>query len=243
MIDIHCHILPRLDDGASTMEEALEMARMAADSGVTDIVATPHFPGTEESLAERRRITARWQALSDAIEQAEIPLKLHPGAEILCTPETPHLAARGLLPSINGTRYLLTEFPFDTPFAQMDALLQGIADAGYVPVVAHPERYDAIHQEPFRVERWFRREYVLQMNKGSILGAFGSRVGHTADLLLDAGLVHLIASDAHSAHRRTPHMGPLKEWLRHNLDRDYARILLEENPRRLLKDQPMVPVE
>ena len=243
MIDIHCHILPRLDDGASSMEEALEMARMAVDSGVTDLAATPHFPGTEEMLAERRRITARWQALSDAIAQAEIPLRLHPGAEILCTPETPRLAAKGLLPTLSGTRYLLTEFPFGTSFFHMDEMLRGITDAGLIPVVAHPERYDAIRQEPFRVERWFRRGYVLQMNKGSILGAFGSRVEQTADLLLDAGLVHIIASDAHSARRRTPHMGQMQAWMRHHLHPDYARILLTENPRRLLEDQPMAPTE
>ena len=241
MVDLHCHILPQVDDGASSLEEALDMARMAAASGVTDIVATSHFPGCRESLSISPLMQARWEQLSAAIAKADIPIRLHLGAEILCMPETMMLAEEKLLPTLGDTRYVLTEFHFGMRFSEMDEILRGIADAGYTPVIAHPERYDTVQHNPMEVERWFRRGYVLQMNKGSVLGAFGSRVRRTADFLLDAGLVHIIATDAHSAQWRTPDMRLLVDWMEDHLDPAYAHILLEENPRRLIRDRKMVP--
>lgn len=243
MVDIHCHILHRFDDGSSSLEESLAMARMAAQSGVTDIVATPHFPGQRASLRRIGRLLQRYEELSEAISREKIPLTIHPGAEILCMEDTVELAQKKLLPTIGDTGYFLTEFYFDEDFAFMDRMLQALSDAGYVPVVAHPERYDAIQRDPMLIDRWFRRGYVLQLNKGSVLGAFGSRVQHTARTILDAGLAHLIASDAHSASHRTPHMEQLNQWLEAHLDADYVRILTEENPRRLIRGETMVPVE
>ena len=243
MVDIHCHILHRFDDGSASLEESLAMARMAVQSGVTDIVATPHFPGHTASLRRVGRLLERYEELSQAIARADIPLKLHLGAEILCMADTVDLASRKLLPTIGDTSYFLTEFYFDEHYSFMDEMLQALSEAGYTPVVAHPERYDAIAQDPLVLDRWFRRGYVLQLNKGSILGAFGGQVRHTAHTILDAGLAHVIASDAHSASHRTPHMGQLTEWLEHHVDPGYARILTEENPGRLIRGEAMVPAE
>lgn len=243
MVDIHCHILPRFDDGSSSLEESLAMARMAVESGTTDIVATPHFPGQTASLRRISRLLERYEELSDALKREGIPLTLYPGAEILCMAETVDLASRKLLPTIGDTDYFLTEFYFDEDYRYMDEMLAALSAAGYIPVVAHPERYEAIQHDPIVLDRWFRRGYVLQLNKGSALGAFGSRVQKTTAAILDAGLAHVIASDAHSARHRTPHMGPLRDWLDHHLDPGYARILLEENPGRLIRGETMVPVE
>lgn len=243
MVDIHCHILHRFDDGSASLEESLAMARMAADSGVTDIVATPHFPGEPASLRNLPRLMERYKTLSEAIAAEQIPLRLHPGTEILCTADTAALADRRLLPTIGETSYCLTEFYFDEDYQFMNRMLHRLAEAGYRPVVAHPERYRAIQQQPMVLERWFGRGYVLQLNKGSILGAFGSRVQQTAARILDAGLAHIIASDAHSATRRTPHMEQLMDWLEQNLDENYARVLTRENPGRLIRGKSMVPTE
>ena len=243
MVDIHCHILHRFDDGSASLDESLAMARMAVESGVTDIVATPHFPGHRSSLRRIGRLLERYEELSQAIARAEIPLTLHPGAEILCMADTVDLAAQQLLPTIGDTSYFLTEFYFDEHYTFMDEMLRALSEAGYTPVVAHPERYDVIQRDPLVLEQWFRRGYVLQLNKGSVLGAFGSRVRQTAHTILDAGLAHVIASDAHSARHRTPHMGPLTGWLERHLDADYARILTQENPGRLIRGETMAPVK
>ena len=243
MVDIHCHILHKYDDGSASLSESLEMARMAADTGVTDIVVTPHFAGKASSLRSLTTLVERYRELHQAIQQENIPISLHLGAEILCTGETLRLAQEKRLPTISTTDYFLTEFYFDEDLDFMDNILRDLTEAGYTPVVAHPERYEAIQRNPRILEQWFRRGYVLQLNKGSILGAFGRRAEHTAHTILRAGLAHVIASDAHSATHRTPHMEGLYQWLNRHIDPEYIKILTEENPRRIIKGEPLVPVE
>ena len=243
MIDIHCHILPDFDDGAASLEEALDMAQMAVYSGVTDIIATPHFRGEPDFLEQRQVIARHFQVLDAAIKQAEIPLRLHSGAEVLCLPETVELAVQHELPTLAGTNYVLTEFYFDESYAYMDETPAQIAHYGYKPVVAHPERYGVIQNDPRLLQRWVRLGYVLQLNKGSVLGAFGSRPEQAANEILGMGLAHLFASDAHSCHSRTPHMDALRHWVDEFCEPDYAAILLNRNPQRLLQDRPMVGMD
>ena len=239
MIDIHCHILPDFDDGASTIDDALEMARLAIYSGVTEIIATPHFRGEPDFLERQSQIDHRYHQLKEELKRCEIPLILHKGAEVLCMPQTPELAAAGKLPTLGDSQYVLTEFYFNESFGFMDHCLGEIADYGYKPVVAHPERYSAIQRDPLRARHWTEQGFVLQLNKGSILGSFGPRAEHTANELLELGVVHLIASDAHGCYSRTPHIGSLLQWAEEFCDPVYTQVLLTENPKRILSDQPM----
>lgn len=243
MIDIHCHILPDFDDGAENFEEAVAMAEMAVASGTTGIVVTPHFPGTSASLSRMPELLEQLAALREAVAERGLPLTLYPGCEILCLPETPRLAARGALPTIADSRYLLTEFYFNESAAYIDRMLGTLSQMGYVPVVAHPERYGAVQKDLRLLEHWFRRGYVIQVNKGSVLGAFGPQVQDTAARILGVGLAHVIASDAHSPYHRTTDMTMVRDWLLDNCDPEYAHILLEENPARLVTNRKMVPVE
>lgn len=241
MIDIHCHILPDFDDGSSSLEESLIMAHMAASTGVSGIVATPHFPGEPGALARSAELLEKFRLLQDAIREEEIPVTLIPGAEILCLPETPELAKAHQLPTIGDTNYVLTEFDFGSSAASMDRMLHELAEAGYRPVVAHPERYRAVQQDLRLMEHWFGAGFVLQLNKGSLLGAFGSRVQMTAGEIIARGLAHLIASDAHGTDRRTTHMAALNQWVRGHCSPEYAKILLTRNPARLVEGRDMVP--
>ena len=239
MIDIHCHILPDLDDGAASLDEALEMARIAARSGVTDIIATPHFRGEPEALDIKEEIDRRCREFREALEHWRIPIRLHQGAEILCTPQTPALAQQGRLPTLGNTRYVLTEFYFNESFGFMDNCLRKLAACGYTPVVAHPERYDAVQWDPEQLRFWADNGYVLQINKGSVLGTLGRGAEEAAHELLELGLVHLFASDAHGCERRTPHMEGLLRWAEEFCDPECARILLTENPGQILKGEPI----
>lgn len=243
MTDIHCHILPGVDDGAENLKESLAMADLAIDCGVRDIIATPHFQGAEQELEKLGRMMKGLEQLNRALEQRGKPLRIHPGAEILCFPETVELAGQGKLPTLGGTGYALCEFFFDAPFEYMDRILADIAGAGYKIVAAHPERYEAVIRDPGIARHWFRKGYVIQLDKGSVLGAFGGRVQGTSRWLLDRGFVHMIASDAHSARRRTTDLSHLRFWLLERYPEAYADLLLKENPGRLLRDQPMVPTE
>lgn len=241
MIDIHCHILPGFDDGSANIAESLSMARMAVDSGITGIVATPHFRGEEASLSVLNRLVARYQRLEQALKRENIPLQLYPGAEILCLPETAGLAQKKLLPTLGDSDYLLVEFYFNESADYMDNILTDLAGCGYRPVIAHPERYGAVQEQPAVLEHWFRLGYVLQLNKGSVLGAFGPKPEETAHWALERGLAHIVASDAHSARRRTPDMHSLRRHLADLCPDAYVQVLLRENPRRIVRGLPMVP--
>lgn len=239
MTDIHCHILPGIDDGAGDPAQSLSMAALAWESGVKTIVATPHFRGTEDQLSLLPRIQAKTEELRKDLHRAGIPLELHAGAEVLCLPQTLMMAKKGRLPTLAGTKYVLTEFYFDSEMSFIQEALLGLQDAGYQPVVAHPERYEAVQKEPGRLEEWFHRGYVIQVNKGSPLGAFGGNVRRTAVELLEHGLVHVLASDGHSARHRTPHMGGIRGFCMEHLGEQYTRILLEENPGRIVQGLPV----
>lgn len=239
MVDIHCHILPEVDDGAWDLETALQMARMAVRCGVKRIIATPHFQGVPESLEQMPYILHQFRQLKNAIDQAALPLELIPGAEVLCLPHTLELARMGQLPTLGSSRYVLTEFYFDASWEFMDSTLEGLRAFGYHPVVAHPERYGAIQRDPDRARSWFERGIVLQVNKGSILGAFGRRAEDTAVRMLYRGIVHIIASDAHSPEVRTTDLEPARRWCLEHLGQEYTKILLEDNPGRVAAGKAM----
>lgn len=245
MVDIHCHILPCVDDGAESLEDAVEMARMAADSGVEAIIATPHcnLPGAEEKNYISPALQRSFLALARAVKEADIPVSILPGAEVLCTPEVPELLRQGKLLTLAGSRYLLLEFFFDEDLEYMDDMLCAVARQGFVPVIAHPERYETVQRIPRVIERWFRSGYVIQLNKGSILGRLGRRSGQAAAWILSRGLAHVVASDAHSPLMRTPQMGELTEFLLQVCHPEYVDILLRDNPRRIAENRPILQAD
>lgn len=245
MIDLHCHILPGVDDGAETMEDALTMARMAAESGVTHLVATPHcnLPYTEEKNYLSPSLISRFVELRNRIQQAGIPLKLYPGSEILCTPNLPELIRQDKLIPLGNSNYLLIEFFFDEALSYMDDMLEAIAAEGLCPVIAHPERYEAVQRNPHIIEHWFSRGHIIQINKGSILGRLGRRAKYTAQWILSHGLAHVVASDAHSPVARTTQMSELIQYITDHCTPEYANILLHENPSRILNGRPVVQAD
>lgn len=242
MIDIHCHILPYVDDGAGSMDDALEMARMAAESGVKTIIATPHcnLPGAQEKNYVSKPLQQRFIELRNGISSAGIPLTVLPGAEILCTPDVPELIQEEKLLTLAGSDYLLVEFFFDEGLAYMDDMLAAIRAEGLTPIIAHPERYRAVQEMPGVIERWFRSGIVIQLNKGSILGRLGRSAEICADWILSRGLAHLAASDAHSPEIRTPHMHRLMQHLEDEYSPEYTDILLRRNPSRICENRKML---
>lgn len=241
MVDIHCHIVPEVDDGAWDLDAALAMARIADGCGVEKIIATPHFKGIPEELEARPFMKQQFRRLQSAVKRELPKLELVSGAEILCVPQTIEMARRGLLPTLGSSRYVLTEFYFDAGGAFMDTALEELRRCGYLPVVAHPERYDAVQRDPSLARSWFERGILLQLNKGSVLGAFGRRAEDAALRLLYRGIAHVIASDAHSPEIRTTDLHGVREWCLDHLGREYTKILLSENPARIAAGRTIRP--
>ena len=242
MVDIHCHILPEVDDGAWDMEAAVAMAKIARDCGVKKIITTPHFKGEPKSLEAVGFLMHQRRLLQSRLKREKIEVELLPGAEVLCVPQTMELAKMGRLPTLGTGRYVLTEFYFDASAGFMDETLHGLRQMGYLPVVAHPERYGAVQRDPELAARWFHRGIVLQINKGSVLGAFGRRAEDAAVRMLCRGNAHIIASDAHSPHVRTTDLQPVRHWCLDHLGQAYTKILLEDNPGRVAAGKPMCKV-
>lgn len=244
MIDLHCHILPGIDDGAGDVEIAVGMARMAWNSGVGTIVATPHcnLPGDVRKNYISDSLARRYAKFRNVLRQQNIPLHVLPGSEVYWSEEVPALFRQGLLPTIADSRYLLVEFAFDTSCAEMDSALYVLSQLGVTPVIAHPERYFVVQQNPETVVPWFEKGYVIQLNKGTILGKMGRSAERTADYILQCGLAHVVASDAHSISRRTPYMMEIYEHLETEYSPEYASVLLVENPCHIISDRSLVPV-
>lgn len=234
MIDLHAHILPGLDDGSQSLRESLEMARMAAQSGVRAMVVTPHCTDSRA-----RAVRASVARLRSALEDAQIPLKLYEGMEIFGTGETAYLLQEERLLTLNRSRYPLIEFPFQSNGDIETEILNSVLEAGYRPVVAHPERYRYVQREPALMNLWQKMGCLFQINRGSLLGRFGYEAQKLALALVDRGFATAVASDAHSSHARTPWMQDIKEFLTEEFSPVAAEYLLRRNPGKIINNEPL----
>lgn len=238
MIDLHSHILPELDDGAQSLRQSLAMARMAVDSGIQVMVATPHCADDRA-----REVYEAWKLLRQALRENRIPLRLFPGMEILGQPDTARLLQEKKLFTINGSRYPLIEFSFDGLGKEETWILYSVCKAGYRPVVAHPERYAFVQRNPQLINLWQRMGCLMQVNRGSLLGRFGVPAQEMAWELVDRGFAAVVASDAHSVHIRTPWMEDVWKQLARDVSPRCAKQLLRENPGKIIKNEEIPPVQ
>ena len=149
------------------------------------------------------------------------------------------LLAQGRVPTLNGSRYLLTEFAMDADETVFLPALQEIMRNGYIPLVAHPERYVAVARHPHIVEEWLDCDCHVQITGGSILGAYGKTVQRTAHTLLQRDLVACVASDAHGIHGRSNYLLDVYDHLFVQYSKSYANCLMYTNPLRILEDESL----
>src|SRR6516162_9867565 len=226
MIDVHCHILSGMDDGATSFEESLAMAKMAIADGITHVVATPHASGEFRFDYERVRSAAR--ELQKAVGER---LKLATGCDFHLNPE--NLAALKSGPAafcIDQKDCLLVEFnEFVIPLA-MDQKLYEIQLAGIRPIITHPERNGVLRSQPERLEKWVRNGCYGQVTGGSLLGVFGSSPRKASLAWIARGLVHLVASDAHNTTSRPQKLRAAYNVVHKEFGRAKAEALFVENP-------------
>lgn len=238
MIDLHSHILPELDDGSQSLQESLAMARMAVDSGVTAMTATPHC--ADDRAAE---VYEAWKLLRQALKETRIPLKLFLGMEIFGTEDTLKLLQEGKLFTMNGSRYPLIEFSFHSDGDRETRILRSLCKAGLRPVIAHPERYFFVQYDPELLNRWYRMGCLMQVNRGSLLGRFGTHAQELAEELIARNFAAVVASDAHSPQIRTTWMADVRTLISQEFSRARARTLLLDNPIRIIKDDSIPAVQ
>ncbi len=232
MIDIHCHLLPGIDDGPPTVEAALALAKACADDGITQVVTTPHvFPGRFEnwrsSIAEEH---ARFAAL---LQASGIALELLWAGEVRLTPEVLELLDRNELPclgEVGGFRTLLLEMPDgQVPLGAMH-FVRRLLSVRIRPVIVHPERNRGVMEKPDRLREFVEAGCYMQVTAGSLVGQFGPRAQATAVTLLECGWVHAVASDAHNTTGRRPRMRDAAHWLTQRHGAAVARQLTVLGP-------------
>lgn len=238
MIDLHSHILPELDDGSRSLDESLVMARMAVESGVTVMVATPHC-----IVDQAREVHSAWRMLEGALRELGIPLKLLRGMEIFGTRDTPRLLKEGKLFTMNDSRYPLVEFSFQSSGEEETEILRSLLREGYRPLVAHPERYHYIQRDPELINLWSRMGCLFQVNRGSLLGRFGGTARELAYHLVGRGFATAVASDAHSPRMRTPWMADVEKLLAEDFAPAAAEFLLYRNPAVILRNEEITTTE
>ncbi len=236
MIDLHSHILPGIDDGAPNLEAAVEMARIAVESGVKIVVATPHC--AQDRTDE---VYSTWKLLQSALLELDIPLKIGLGMEILGTRRTVQLLRDNRMFTINQSRYPLVEFRFHSDGLEETTVIRDLLRYGYRPIVAHPERYSFIQNDPGIINEWFHMGCLFQINRGSLLGRFGAVSQRCSAQLVGRGFATIVASDAHSPVIRTPWLDDVRELLAEEYSPETAEDLLLRNPSRILQNQEINP--
>lgn len=236
IVDMHCHILPEIDDGAKNEGEAYQMLRMAYDEGIRVIVATPHHH-------ERRGMCTPGQykrALSKVRKMAkEIDEKFYvmPGMEIYFSQDVLTKLEHKKVQTMGVSDYVLIEFSPNDEFRYIQQALQQVQMKGFHPIVAHIERYDCFHDHVDDVEYLIEMGAYVQVNAGSIVGTSGRITKRFVKELLERQLVHFVGTDAHSSGSRSPMIKKSADFVEKRFGEEYAREIFRTNGLKVLKNK------
>lgn len=233
MVDIHCHIIPEVDDGARSWDMALAMCEIAVQDGIEHIVATPHadfhYAYNREELAARLE---QLQQLAGRMPRLSLGCDFHLSYENL----EDAFAHPGRY-TIGNTGYLLVEFSNSSIPQQTTGALLRLIEAGITPVITHPERNPLLREDVRRLRQWINDGCLLQVTANSLTGYWGDQALRSARSLLEQGLVHVLASDAHDSRRRVPMLSGARDLVAQWHGEELARALVDDNPRAIVSGE------
>lgn len=233
MFDLHCHILPGIDDGATDLPMALAMARMSVEDGIRVTACTPHiYPGLYENTGPG--IRAAILALQAELDREGIPLRLVEGADVHLDHGLVEGVRNGRIPTLAGSRYLLFEPPHHVAPPRLDDTLFELLTAGIVPVITHPERLSWVEQHYPTFLLAASRGAWIQVTAGALTGRHGRRPRYWAERFVGEGHCHILATDAHDPRRRPPLLAEAREAARALVGADEAMHMVETRPAGIL---------
>ena len=243
MIDVHSHILSGIDDGAKSIEISLEMLRIAAESGTTDIIATPHV-NRGGVIPHWSDINTKTELLRQKAQEAAIPINIYSGAEVELNYDALQLFKEGSHDyCLAGSRYILVELTSQSQPEQVEGLLYEVMLRGFIPILAHAERYERIMAQPAKILKWMHHGTLLQCNAGSFMGCFGSHVKKMAELLLYNHMVTFIGSDGHNTTSRNTNLHKTEQTI---IQLDHGRTdtvtACAHNAAKILQNSSIYPV-
>lgn len=236
MIDLHCHFLPGIDDGPETLEQALELARIAVADGITHSVLTSHVhPGRYPN--QRRNLELAVESFRVELVKAHIPLQVSAGGEARLCPEIIDMLALNQVPflgEVNGYRIVLLEFPHQLIPVGSIRFVQSLLKMKIRPLIAHPERNKAVMAHPEKIDEFAKAGCWLQLTAGSLVGRFGSSAQDTAFKIIDAGWECLLATDAHDTKNRPPLLSEGLNALRSYYGNALAQRMVIDRPAKIM---------
>lgn len=238
MIDIHCHMLPGIDDGPGTMAEAVSMARMAVDDGIDGVICTPHWHPMFWPNGRAEIVHAVAQLQTRLLHEG-VSLKVWTGSELSMDASLDAHLDGERLQTLNGGPWLLLELPGYAPPPGIDDHLQSLRRRGYHVVLAHPERYDYVRRDPARLYGWVSMGVAVQITAASLLGRLGPEMAALCRRLLEHRLVHFLASDCHGVRSRRPLLRQAVDVAGDLLGERDARRLVDEHPMSVLRGEPL----
>lgn len=241
LVDIHCHALPQVDDGAASLEMGLEMLRRARGEGVRDVVLTPHFR-PDDGLARAGQIQQRFAEFADAAAAADLGLRLHLGAELGFRFGLVELARATATARLAGGPYVLVDLPPGLLSPGLEQAFFELRAAGLRPVLAHPERHRDLAQDLGRVVRLREQELLVQVDAGSLGGRFGRRAQAAAVGLVEQGRADFVGSDGHDLDSRPLSLRRAYDQVAALVGQAAARRLFADNPRRVLTGETVEAV-
>lgn len=234
-IDIHCHILPGIDDGAKNYRVAVKMARMAVEAGISRMIVTPHY--SEHGNLDHEEIFQCTEQLQERLDEKSIPIRLYPGNELLYSSSLLEEVKDGKALTLAGSDYVLLEFGIGSFETTIQNAVEEFRNAGYYPVIAHVERYDAfVNNLSFAVDIVKRGAY-LQINSRSLEGSAGWKIKRFTRKLIKKNLVSFIATDSHEFKKRTPQFGKSIKWIEKKYGYKKVCEYLIKNPRKIIKNE------
>lgn len=238
-VDIHCHLIPEIDDGAKSWNESLTMAEMAVDDGVTTIVVTPHQLGTYAHNSGDL-IRQRTELLQQQLDKYEIPLRVLPGADVRIEDEMIAGLRRGSVLSLGDQRkHVLLELPHELYFP-LEGVLDDLRRIGMTGILSHPERNQGLLKQTDAVESLVDMGCLMQVTASSVIGGMGPAAQQMADWMLEEGLVHFLATDAHGSKARRPLMRRAFERVANLTDWDTAMDICCHNPALVAEGQEVM---
>lgn len=237
MIDLHCHILPGIDDGAKTLGESLQMARIAVADGIHTLACTPHiYPGMY--MNDGPGIAHACRRLQAELDRHGIALKLVVGADVHLVPDLIDGLKSGRVPTLNGSRYFLLEPSHTTPPPRLEDAVFNLIVAGYTPIITHPERLSWVEDHYPVFLRLIAQGAWMQVTAGALTGVFGKGAKYWGERFIGEGHTHLLATDAHSTGRRLPRLTEALEVARRLVGGKEASRLVAERPAAVLHNLP-----
>lgn len=239
MIDLHCHLLPGIDDGPATLAQSIALCKIAVDDGITHAICTPHIhPGRWDNT--RQTIEVQCKALQQALNQQAIPLQLGFAGEVRLTDQIMGQIENNDIPfygEVDGYKIMLLEFPHGHIIPGSEKLVQWLLKRNIRPLIAHPERNKQVMKDVEQLLPFIELGCWLQITGGAVTGAFGSQAMAIAHQLLENDTVTLIASDGHNSRARQPTLKHAHDYIAQHYGADRARRLTQQTPLKLVASQ------